>query len=394
MAVDLSRVGLEGIETGQRTLNSIAARKSQEVADSIAMAEEGRKRDELALDQMATQQAGKIMLGEGVDITSPEASEEDMARFMAITGSKLMSAGAPKRGKEMVEGALDLIKKRADINKSHDDAQQTRLENIEKAGKFMYEMLADSENESEYKFNLANLPEEVINILGPENVEQLRQAPWSPEMQAFLKDKALSTYQQATLALQAQNAKRLDQLAADAAFASREANAVAWARHRESVRANAVREKAGGDKIAVAPTTDELKAAKAAILQNVEGLEFSSDMKEDPVQLQAAMADIVGSAKQMLKQNQGLSFADAVNRAVLEADAAGDFVTIRNYRDFGLFQTEGTKSTTYKRQGRSKENAIPLPTGTPDEVRGQLKTGRYYKTKAGVLKWNGSEFEE
>lgn len=394
MAVDLSRMGLEGIETGQRTLNSIATRRSQEVQDSIAMAEEARKNDELALDQLATQQASKIMLGEGVDITSPDASEDDMAKFMALTGSRLMSAGAPKRGKEMVEGALDLVKKRADINKAHDDAQQTRLENMEKAGKFMYEMLADSENESEYKFNLANLPEEIVNILGPENVEQLRQSPWSPEMQAFLKDKALSTYQQATLAMQAQNFRRLDQRAADAAFASREAIAIAWARHKESVRANAVKEKAGGSKIATAPTTDERRAAKAAILQNVEGLEFTSDMKEDDPQLQAAIDDIVGSAKQLLNQNQGLSFADAVNRAVLEADAAGDFTTIRNFRDFGLFQTEGKKTTTYKRKGATKQTAMDLPSGTADVVRGQLKTGRYYKTKAGVLMWNGSEFED
>ena len=129
MAVDLSRVGLEGIETGQRTLTAIANRESQALKDQIELGEYQQTQADLELDRIAVGNAKRIMAGEGREIGTENTTEDDMARFLALTGGQLASAGAPKRGKEMMEASLDLIKKRGDINKQEHEQVKTQLDN-------------------------------------------------------------------------------------------------------------------------------------------------------------------------------------------------------------------------------------------------------------------------
>ena len=391
MPVDLSRVGLEGIETGQRTLNSIAARESQALQDRIKLGEFEREEAELALDRLAVDNAKKIMAGEGRDITSPEATEDDMARFLALAGSNLAAAGAPKRGKEMMEASLDLLKKRADINKTADDHAKVRLDNMVKASDYMYQMLSDSLNESEYQFNLANIPDDIAQILGPENVETLKNTPWSPELIDYFKTKALSVKDQAQLELQARGQRRAEQTAEDARRFREIALNLQKRRVEAAERAEAAARKAGGNAISKAPTGDERKTAEAIIANIIE----ADGGKLDDASAFHLVEDVISEAKQLVAESPGLTFGEAVTRAAMAAKGRGDFEVTLQWRGLGPIDFTDKKPVArqYKPQGRSKETPAPLPKGTPDQIKGSLVKGRYYQTAKGILRWNGSAFD-
>ena len=382
MAVDLSRVGLEGIETGQRTLTAIANRESQALKDQIELGEYQQTQADLELDRIAVGNAKRIMAGEGREIGTENTTEDDMARFLALTGGQLASAGAPKRGKEMMEASLDLIKKRGDIAKQEDDHAKVRLENIAKAGEFFCEGLADVGNQSELDFFWANVPPEIQKIVGPEQIQQLSEIPFSPEWIDLAKVKALSTKEQAQLDLSARGHKRAEEAAADAKLARQAALDI----RRDNLRIAEEREKrlskAGGSNVSAAPTPNERKTAEAAIGRLIE-----SDAQLDDASLFHLTEDIVGEAKQLLADSPGLTFPEAINRSVMAAKARGDFTSITSYRAFGPFRTKGKvtgKSYTPRRQ--EQDNPLPLPAD-----KSKLVKGRYYE-KNGKVGQYGTDF--
>ena len=382
MAVDLSRVGLEGIETGQRTLTAIANRESQALKDQIELGEYQQTQAALELDRIAVGNAKRIMAGEGREIGTENTTEDDMARFLALTGGQLASAGAPKRGKEMMEASLDLIKKRGDINKQEHEQVKTQLDNTIKASQHMYEVLSDSMNENEYQYNLANLPPEIVSILGEDNVAAMRELDWSPELVDFFKVKALSVKDQAQLELSARGHKRAEEAAADAKLARQAALDI----RRDNLRIAEEREKrlskAGGSNVSAAPTPNERKTAEAAIGRLIE-----SDAQLDDASLFHLTEDIVGEAKQLLADSPALTFPEAINRSVMAAKARGDFTSITSYRAFGPFRTKGkVTGKSYTPRGQEQDNPLPLPAD-----RSKLVKGRYYE-KNGKVGQYGTDF--
>ncbi len=382
MPVDLSMIGLKGIQVGQDTLNSIAQREAVAAQTAMQQGAFDRENQALELDRLAVQYAKNIMAGEGRSVDSASSTEDDMARFMALTGAQLASAGAPKRGAEMMEASLDLTKKRADIDKVADDASKVRLEGMIKAGDYMYEMLSDSMNESEYQFNLANIPEDVQQILGPDNIATLKNTPWSPELVDYFKTKALSVKDQATLEMSAQGHRRQEQAATDLSTYRETTVKIAKQRADAADRAQAAADKARGNNVSKAATGDERKTAEAAIGSLIEG-----DAELDDPSLFHLVEDVVGEAKQLVNDSPGLTFSEAVNRAALSAQARGDLQVVTDFRDWGLFRTGETKTKTYKPKGKSKEAPAPLPDDKSKWVK-----GRYY-TKNGKVGQYGTDFE-
>lgn len=392
MAVDLSQVGLTGIRHGQQTLDQIAARRASESAVAINEAKEAREAEEVELNKLAANNARRIMAGEGRAQDVQAYTEEDSARFLNLVGNQLIAAGATKRGSEMIAAGIDIEKKRSEITEQEGKIVDGKLARIEKAGKYMYEAFSDAQNENEYYHALRNLPPEIVEILGEDNVETLRNTPWTPELQAYFRDQALSTYQQATLDMQRQNAERADRRVAQSQRVAEGAQAIALMRHKESERHNRVMEKISGSrgKTATVPTNNEILAAKDVILSTV------PNISGDAVGLDAAAIDIVDQAKRLVEMNRGTTMSEALAQATMQAMAAGDFGLIQDVNRF-----TGSRTTTDryyegpgKRRGATKANAMVLPTGDDaEQVREKLIPGRYYRTKAGVLKWNGTEFE-
>lgn len=383
MPVDLSMVGLKGIQVGQDTLNSIAAREAQQAQTQLAQGEFDREQAALDLDRMAVGNAKSIMAGEGREFGGADTTEDDMARFMALTGSQLAAAGAPKRGGELMEASLDLVKKKADISKAADDQDKVRLENMVKASDYMYEMLSDSGNESEYQFNLANIPEDVQQILGPDNVATLKNTPWSPELVDYFKTKALSVKDQATLDMTAQGLRRRDEEVANTALFRKATLDIARQRAAAADRAQAAKEKAGGNNLSKAATGDERKTAEAAI-----GSIIEDGVPLDDPSLFHLVEDVVGEAKQLVNDSPGLTFSEAVNRAALAAKTRGDFEITNTYKDFGVFRTKGEPTEQkYKPKGKLKDSPAPLP-----EDKTKWVKGRYY-IKNGKVGQYGTDFE-
>lgn len=387
MPVDLSMVGLKGIEAGQNTLNAIANREALAAQTRIAEGTFDREEAELQLERDAVANAKKIMAGEGRTVGGPTSTEEDMARFLALSGEQLAAAGAPKRGGELITQSLDLIKKKGEISKQDDDQAKVRLENMVKGSNYMYEMLSDSMNESEYQFNLANIPPEIVKIIGPENVETLRNTPWSPELIDYFKTKALSVKDQAQLEMQAQGHRRAEEIAADAKTFRALTYNLSKQRVDAAERERVAREKASGGNVSKAPTNDERTVVRGAIAEVLPEMGFAIEAKEDSLDLMGAINDLTGEAKQLLADSPGLNFTEAANRVVLAAKARGDFEVLQNYRDFGLFRTEGSRETRYKAKGKTREAPAPLPSDKSKMVR-----GRFYEANGKVLQY-GTDFE-
>jgi len=102
-----------------------------------------------------------------------------------------------------------------------------------------------------------------------------------------------------------------------------------------------------------------------------------------------AINDVVGRARTLVEGNKGLTYSDAVNRAVLDMKASGDFQTIQERNAiFGVgYGDWKTKETKYKVRGRTADNPIPLPGDKSKWVR-----GRFYEKNGKVLQY-GTDFE-
>lgn len=399
MPVDLSRIGLEGIETAQRTMNSIAARKSQEIEDFVKLGTYEREEQDRAIDEAALNNAMAIAEGRGVDISSAAATPEDFGEFFDTLGTQYLKAGAAKRGKEFIEAGIDYRKKSAEVDAADDEAAQTRLENMKFAADWVAQNIG--ENDSEYQLFLSNLqnPDNpVAEILGRDNIEVLNKSEWTPELSNYFRSKALSIKDQATLELTARSHNRMERSLDNTERYRSALLELSNARLEEQRRANELRNKESGPDVGKAATNAEIGTAKSAILNTVKGLEGVAPEKGTPEEaaLGHMAEDVAARAKVIVAENKGLTYAEAVNQAVSEAETAGDFSIIetRTKRAFGILPDSVARKGAYQKRGRSPENPINLPTGDEKSVRKRLVKGRYYQTPMGVLKWNGSSFDQ
>lgn len=397
MPVDMSRFGLEGIETAQRTLNSEAARESQRIQDFIKMGEFENTEQDRAIDEQALNNAMEIAKGNGLTLEGPEASAEDFGQFFDTLGTQYLKAGAAKRGTEMITAGMEYRKKAADVDKADDDANKVRLDNMITAGDWVARNIG--ENESEFKLFLSQLDDPgnpVAAILGPENVQALNNAEWSPDLANFFRSKALSIKDQATLELTAQGHRRQEQANEDTEAYRSALLELNRANLEERRRENARKEKVEGTDVGKAATNAEIGSAKSIIINNVKALNGTAPEEGTPAEtaLNNMAEDIVGRAKIILSENKGVTFDEAVNQAVGESEAAGDFSILEDRTERFLLPDKVTQRPAYQKKGRTAENPIQLPTGEPAVVRKKLVKGRYYTTPMGVLKWNGSSFDQ
>lgn len=387
MPVDLSRIGLEGIETAQRTLNSMANRDALASQTAIAEAEEARVAEDREIDKWAAGALDSIGKGNGVPtdggISLGEVSDDPAAVFSAI-GERYLRAGATKRGKEFIEGGIELQKKIVDADKAKDDQAKVRLDNMIVAGKHVWEGLGDVENDNELKLFWAQLPDSIKEILGPDNMAQLESIPYSPDWINMAKAKALSTYQQATLAMTERGQTRADENAKASAARYKALEELGRANLEERRRENARKEKVSGPNISTAPTASERDTAFSSILNNVKVLGGVKPDKDTPerIALDNMTDNIVGRAKVIIADGKGLTFPEAIEQAVGEAELAGDFAILEPAED-GFFGF-GSKPAKigYKPKGKNAESAIPI---RPGMSKADLIPGRYYKGADGTV---------
>lgn len=402
MAVDLSQGILPGLQVADQLRNSRAARESQAQADMIKLNEVNRERQQEQLEAGAAANLIRIMKGDTPDSEEGQPpTETDFGSFFQRLGEQMYKAGAPKRGQELLVQSVDFRKKESDITKADFDIQKTRLENMIKAGSYMHNALGTAENESEYQYILDTLPDDILQILGPENVQTLRDSPWSPELQGYLRERALGIKDSANLALNERRTANAETATENARRNAEALRAIGQGRLEEQRRANDIREKADGNNVGKAATPAEVNTAKAAIINTIEdfrGFSLGKDDQDSDVAraLNHAAQDIVGRAKVLVDQNKGTTFDTAIEQAIMESEAAGDFNVIKETVRSGFLWRKSEEIPTdikYRRRGTTANNPAPLPEGNSATIAGKLVKGRYYQTPMGVLKWTGTDFE-
>jgi len=386
MPVNLSRIGLEGIETAQRTLNSMAQREALASQTAIAEAEEERKAEDRAIDQWAAGALDSIGKGDGLPKGSGGNSliavdDDDPASVFGAIGQRYFRAGAPKRGKEFIEGGMKLRKDQFDIDKGRDEQSKIRLSNMIAAGDWVARNIG--ENENEYALFLGQLDDPnnpIAKIIGEDNIAALKSTEWSPDLANYFRAKALSVKDQATLALTERGQDRADRNLSMAEKRFAALGEIARANLEERKKENTRKDKADGPNVGKAPTNDERDTAFSSILNSIKALGGIKPAKDTPerIALDNMTDDIVGRAKIITTENKGLTFPEAVEQAVAEADAAGDFGILEKVEEGFFFDTK-TKTPSYKRKGTAK-NPLPLP-----KTRAALIPGRYYVDANGTV---------
>ena len=392
VASALSQGILPGLQTAEKLRMGRAARESQAQADMIALSQFNKDMEQERLEAQAAKRLLETMRGDrSTEIGAPNVS--DFGEYFQNLGTELINAGVPRRGQELLIESVDYRKKQADINNTEETIQKTRLENIIKAGNYMYNALGVAGNESEYRHIWDSLPDDIVQILGPENVEALKNTPWSPEFQGYLRDRSMSIKDQASLVLNERRTVATERRTEDARAYHKVMEELGRGRLEEQRRANDRLEKAGGPNITSAATNAELSAARDILNNSIEGLaDIDDGATKDAVN--HALQEMVGRAKVLLRENRGIETMDqALGQAFMEMDAAGDFEILTSRGFFGIGR-ERTKGVKYSRRGRSQANPAPMPEGSRDEVASKLVRDRYYDTPMGILKWNGEEFEQ
>lgn len=395
MAVNLSQGILPGLEVADKLRNSRVARESQAQEDMIKLSDFNREREQEQIESTAAQNLIDIMKGDVTDSGESTTDETNFGEFFQKLGTQMYKAGAPKRGQELLEQSVEFRKKESDIEKAEFDMQQTRLENMIKAGNYMYNALGTAENESEFRHILSTLPDDIAQILGPENVKALTDGEWSPELQGYLRDRAVGIKDQASLALQERRVVNSETATENARKNAEALREISRGRLDEQRRANDIREKADGGNVGKAATPAEVNTARAAIVNTVKGFEefpLGKDDQDSDISraLNHAAQDIVGRAKVIVDQNKGTTFDAAIEQAIMESEAAGDFNVIKETVRSGFLWRKSEEVPTdikYRRRGTTASNPAPYPSDPSKLVR-----GRFYERNGKVGQY-GTDFE-
>lgn len=186
MPVDLSRVGLEGIETAQRTLNSIANRDIAVAAEQREAEDFEYKEAQKQIELQAFENAKTLLGGGSVGSSDSAADTEDMGSFLEKWGQLAAESGAPERCRELIKEGIDYRKKQADIEKGRDDQTQTRLENISKVADYVATNIGANGNEFQHFIADLESKPELVAIFGSDNLELLKRQKWSPALANFI----------------------------------------------------------------------------------------------------------------------------------------------------------------------------------------------------------------
>lgn len=394
MAVDLSRVGLEGLETSERLLSSMAARRAVDQQTQQKQAE-----FELDQEERAIQQQALAAMADPSNKSTPSSLFNDVTDSQGAVlerlGELMISGGAVERGMDYLKAGVDIRDKESQMANRELEGTSKQLNNIISTADIFSRTVGVAKNESEWRYGLAQFRRhpEAVEIFGEDNLRAVEAMEFDPDVVAYFNEQALSHKDRASLDLQQQGEQRQQQSAQELSQFRRTTARIAEARAQESERHNRVMEKISGTGGSKAPTVDQIKTAEAAVANLVFGGRVPASDNEDSLSYAAFKSgaqDIASRAQQLVQDIPGLTFSAAVNRATMESLAAGDWETLKITEESDENSGRGTR---FKGLGSTPSTPLAIPTlsnGTP--VPGRMKAGSYYITSRGVAKWNGREF--
>lgn len=399
MAVDLSMVGLRGLEQARQTLNDQAARglveqqtREQKIENDLA--EKENEIQQQALDYLNGIATGRVKPSDSDMLGDPDFDSQ--ATPLERIGRRMIDMGAVNRGAEYLKAGIDIRKKEDEMLTAKETREKTRLDNIISTASIVSKTIGVARNESEWRYGLAQLKKmpDVVKILGEDQFAALEGMEFDPDVVKYFNDQAMTAKERADLDLRAMGEQRQQRAAIELAEYRSSLLDINNANLDERRRENDLKRKEGGAKADTGPTEAQVKSAKAAVANVIFQGKVPPKESQEYVAFEAGAQSIAARAQAMVRENKGLTWNEAVQRATTESQAAGDWSTLKVLMDHKFLgvryrQTTEERGRQFKDRGSNPLDAIPMPAS-----KNQLKTGAYYITSRGIAKWNGSAFEK
>lgn len=399
MAVDLSMVGLRGLEQARQTLNDQAARglveqqtREQKIENDLA--EKENEIQQQALDYLNGIATGRVKPSDSDMLGDPDFDSQ--ATPLERIGRRMIDMGAVNRGAEYLKAGIDIRKKEDEMLTAKETREKTRLDNIISTASIVSKTIGVARNESEWRYGLAQLKKmpDVVKILGEDQFAALEGMEFDPDVVKYFNDQAMTAKERADLDLRAMGEARQQRSAVELAEYRSSLLDINNANLEERRRENDLKHKEGGAKADTGPTEAQVKSAKAAVANVIFQGKVPPKESQEYVAFEAGAQSIAARAQAMVRENKGLTWNEAVQRATTESQAAGDWSTLKVLMDHKFLgvryrRTTEERGRQFKDRGSNPLDAIPMPAS-----KNQLKTGAYYITSRGIAKWNGSAFEK
>lgn len=409
--VDLSEVGLTGQQAFYTRMNTAAQTRSLDASADKQNLENQQTEAMMKLNELAAGKLQSVLNGDKRSGIDPEALAERMnslADPMEAAAKVYATSGAG------VDTAMELFKQAAEVRKKEQEIdsaaitdQQNRLENVQKGFQLFRSTMGVANNDAEW----AHGQQEIISAIksgaissDDATVKLILSQPFSPEFRDYLNVKTLTAEQELAAEFREKQEARLRQKAlADTAQAQvridlQRARDAQQARYQDHLMK--VAGKGGGP---ATPNGAEVEQARDALSNTVfKGVNIkTADGKERLRAFDDAANYVASLAKTIVKENQALSWDQAVQQAIVRGQDAGVFtVDGATPADPGWLLGVGGVGITvrekeavpgkaaFERTGKTPDAALAMPAS-----RSAMKKGTYYMTAQGVARWNGSAFE-
>lgn len=334
-----------------------------------------KKEFELSNEQL-TQQLLREVAGE----MPAQRTDQSQAAPLERGANILLRSGIWKPAKDLANTASNIRRREAASVASMSSAAVNELDAIKKEAVLYDSLMQDANDQA--SFDAANT---IFNGMG--YVSPHAGKTFTPELKKAIQAQAIDAKDRAQQAI------------TEAEYAGRNRNRQSQIDHRkflqnfdewlkrQRARQQLLKDKVGGDM--KAPNNAEVSSTSALLKQQFfPGLNVANDMTQaERDSLADGSRAIASRAKELMRQNQGLSWDIAQQRAMSEM--AEDWVKDSSTLDkFNPFSRE---KTIFKHAGKTPGTALPLP--GPDKKSTMIKD-RWYKTSRGPLQWSGTGFRQ
>ena len=222
MAVDLSMVGLRGLEQARQTLNDQATRglveeQAREKKIENDLAEKENEIQQQALDYLNGIATGRVKPSDSDMLGDPDFDSQ--ATPLERIGRRMIDMGAVNRGAEYLKAGIDIRKKEDEMLTAKETREKTRLDNIISTASIVSKTIGVARNESEWRYGLAQLKKmpDVIKILGEDQFAALEGMEFDPDVVKYFNDQAMTAKERADLDLRAMGEARQQRSAVELA---------------------------------------------------------------------------------------------------------------------------------------------------------------------------------
>lgn len=405
--VDTSEMGLTGQQAFYTRMNTAAQTRSLDASADKQNLENQQTEAMMKLNELAAGKLQSVLGGEKTSGIDPNALAEKMnsladpleaaAKVYATSGAGVATAV------ELFKQAADVRKKEQEIDSAAITDMQNNLENMQKGFQVFRDTMGVAQNAEEWEFGKQQLLQAMqAGAFRSDDVTiaKIMEQPWSPEARDYFNERTISAADQARLDFQRKQEARLREKAlADTAQAqvridlqrARDAQQVRYQEHLMKVAG-----KGGGP---ATPNGSEIEQARDALANTVfKGVTIkTADGKERLRAFDDAANYVASLAKIIVKENQALSWDQAVQQAILRGQDAGVFtVDGATPADEGWLFGLGSKPATpgkagFERKGKTKDTAMQPPIVNGKLQVNKLVKGQYYMTKEGPGRFDGKD---